>query len=83
MDYKCDICGFIYDENKEAVKFEDLPADWVCPICGTGKNSFSEVKYASYYFYTLFLQSPVSKNSFIFSHVSNAILFRASFVKNA
>ena len=44
MDYKCDICGFIYYENKEAVKFEDLPADWVCPICGTGKNSFSEVK---------------------------------------
>ena len=44
MDYKCDICGFIYDENKEAVKFEDLPADWVCPICGTGKNSLSEVK---------------------------------------
>lgn len=44
MDYKCDICGFIYDENKEAVKFEDLPADWVCPICGTGKISFSEVK---------------------------------------
>lgn len=44
MDYKCDICGFIYDENKEAVKFEDLPEDWVCPICGTGKNSFSEMK---------------------------------------
>ena len=44
MDYKCDICGFVYDENKEAVRFEDLPEDWVCPICGTGKNSFSEVK---------------------------------------
>ena len=44
MDYKCDICGFIYDENKEAVKFEDLPADWVCPISSTSKNSFSEVK---------------------------------------
>jgi rubredoxin len=44
MDYKCDICGFIYDENKEAVKFEDLPEDWVCPICGTSKKSFSEVK---------------------------------------
>ena len=44
MQYKCDICGFVYDENKEAVKFEDLPEDWVCPICGTGKNSFSEVK---------------------------------------
>lgn len=44
MVYKCDICGFVYDENKEAVRFEDLPEDWVCPICGTGKNSFSEVK---------------------------------------
>lgn len=44
MQYKCDICGFVYDENKEAVRFEDLPEDWVCPICGTGKNSFSEVK---------------------------------------
>lgn len=44
MDYKCDICGFVYDENKEAVKFEDLPIDWVCPICGTSKNSFSEIK---------------------------------------
>ena len=44
MQYKCDICGFVYDENKEAVRFEDLPEDWVCPICGTSKNSFSEVK---------------------------------------
>ena len=44
MQCKCDICGFIYDENKEAVKFEDLPTDWVCPICGTSKNSFSEIK---------------------------------------
>jgi len=40
--YKCDICGYIYDESKESVKFEDLPDDWVCPICGVGKDSFSK-----------------------------------------
>lgn len=44
MQYKCDICGFIYDENKEAVRFEVLPEDWVCPICGANKNSFLEEK---------------------------------------
>lgn len=42
MKYTCDICGFVYDEDKEAVKFEDLPDDWVCPICGVGKDSFSK-----------------------------------------
>lgn len=42
MKYTCDICGFVYDEDKETVKFEDLPADWVCPICGAGKDAFSK-----------------------------------------
>lgn len=41
MKYICDVCGFVYDNDKEAVKFEDLPDDWVCPICGAGKDSFS------------------------------------------
>ena len=41
MIYRCDICGFEYDEDKEAVNFEALPEDWVCPICGVGKDSFS------------------------------------------
>ncbi len=36
--YKCDICGYQYDEDKEGVKFEDLPSDWVCPICKANKN---------------------------------------------
>jgi len=40
--YKCDICGYVYDESKESVKFEDLPDNWVCPICGVGKDSFSK-----------------------------------------
>lgn len=44
MNYKCDICGFVYDESKETIKFEDLPEDWCCPICGTNKNSFSEIE---------------------------------------
>ena len=31
--YKCTICGYIYDEEAEGVKFEDLPEDWTCPLC--------------------------------------------------
>ena len=42
MKYTCDICGFVYDEDKETVNFEDLPNDWVCPICGAGKDAFSK-----------------------------------------
>ena len=44
MKYICDICGFEYDEDKESVKFENLPEDWVCPICGVGKDSFSKAE---------------------------------------
>ena len=43
MKYICDICGFEYDESKEAVKFEDLPEDWVCPLCGVDVSQFDEV----------------------------------------
>ena len=42
--YQCTICGYIYDEEAEGVKFEDLPEDWVCPLCGVGKENFEEVK---------------------------------------
>jgi len=38
--YKCIICGYVYDDGKESVKFEDLPDDWRCPICGVGKAQF-------------------------------------------
>ena len=31
MKYECTVCGYIYDEEVEGVKFEDLPDDWVCP----------------------------------------------------
>ena len=42
--YKCTICGYIYDDAKESVKFEDLPDDWTCPICGAPKAVFEEIK---------------------------------------
>lgn len=38
--YECSVCGYIYDEEKEGTRFEDLPDDWVCPLCGTEKNDF-------------------------------------------
>lgn len=44
MKYKCMACGYIYDDNVEAVKFEDLPEDWVCPLCGVGKDMFEKVE---------------------------------------
>ena len=41
--YRCSICGHIYDEAKEGVKFENLPDDWRCPICGVSKNLFEKI----------------------------------------
>lgn len=47
--YICDVCGWEYDptvgdpENgiEPGTAFEDLPEDWVCPLCGVGKDQFS------------------------------------------
>lgn len=47
--YVCDVCGWEYDEAKgdpengiaAGTKFEDLPEDFVCPLCGVGKDEFS------------------------------------------
>ena len=38
--YKCTVCGHIYDEEVEGVKFADLPADWKCPTCKQPKDKF-------------------------------------------
>ncbi len=46
--YECSVCGYVYDpgvgdeENGIApgTSFDDLPADWVCPQCGVGKDMF-------------------------------------------
>jgi glutamate synthase domain-containing protein 2/rubredoxin len=42
--WKCNLCSHIYDEAKESIKWEDLPEDWVCPICGSPKSSFTIIK---------------------------------------
>ncbi len=40
MKYVCPICGYVYDEAKEAVPFSELPDTWVCPLCGAVKSTF-------------------------------------------
>lgn len=50
MHHVCELCGYEYDptegdpENgiEPGTEFEDLPADWVCPLCGAGKEDFTE-----------------------------------------
>lgn len=52
MKYVCDVCGYIYDEElgdpdqgvAAGTKFENIPDEWVCPLCGLGKDVFSKVE---------------------------------------
>ena len=44
MKYRCPLCGYIYDEEKEGVKFADLSDDWCCPVCGEPKEEFEPVE---------------------------------------
>ena len=47
--YICDVCEWVYDPDvgdpeggiEPGTAFEDLPDDWVCPVCGVGKDQFS------------------------------------------
>ncbi len=48
LRYRCTVCGYIYDPEKgdpesnigEGTPFDQLPEDWVCPICGAPKSEF-------------------------------------------
>lgn len=40
MKYICTVCGHVYDEAAEGTPFNELPEDWVCPLCGVGKDLF-------------------------------------------
>jgi len=48
--YVCDVCGYVYDpaagdpDNgvNPGTPFDAVNEDWVCPVCGVGKDSFSE-----------------------------------------
>ncbi|MCP4347736.1 MAG: rubredoxin [Desulfobacterales bacterium] len=48
--YVCTVCGYLYDPEQgdpdngvdPGTKFEDLPTDWECPICGVPKDDFEK-----------------------------------------
>lgn len=42
--WKCSVCGYIFDESKEKIAFEDLPEDWTCPQCGAPKSAFGIIE---------------------------------------
>lgn len=52
MIYVCELCGYEYKpangdvENgiEPGTDFEDIPEDWVCPLCGAGKEDFETVR---------------------------------------
>jgi rubredoxin len=44
MKYRCTICGYIYDDEVEGKKFEDLPDNWTCPLCSVGKDMFEKIE---------------------------------------
>ncbi|HKX39432.1 MAG TPA: rubredoxin [Burkholderiales bacterium] len=39
--FTCQVCGHVYDEAVAGIRWEDLPADWVCPECGATKADFA------------------------------------------
>jgi len=49
--YECQVCGYVYDPTvgdpdsgvPPGTPWEKLPADWVCPVCGAGKDEFEKV----------------------------------------
>ena len=46
--YVCTVCGYSYDSEsgdpdagvEPGTGFEEIPEDWVCPVCGAGKDEF-------------------------------------------
>ena len=48
--YICTVCDWVYDPEigdpehgiAPGTKFEDIPDDWVCPLCGVGKEDFEK-----------------------------------------
>ena len=50
--YICTVCNWVYDPDKgdpdggilPGTPFEDIPYDWVCPLCGVGKDDFEELE---------------------------------------
>ena len=51
--WECEVCGYVYDPSEgdsdggiaPGTAFEDLPDDWVCPVCGAGKDEFKKLQH--------------------------------------
>ncbi len=51
QSFRCMMCEYVYDPAKgdpsanipPGTPFEELPDDWICPVCGVGKDMFDEV----------------------------------------
>ena len=42
--WECTLCGFIYDPAENGnIAFENLPEDYVCPVCGADKSAFEKL----------------------------------------
>lgn len=52
QQYVCTVCGYVYDPEQgdpdggiePGTPFEDIPDDWVCPVCGAAKQDFEPLE---------------------------------------
>jgi rubredoxin len=52
MQYECQTCGYVYDPEvgdpeggiAPGTPFEEIPEDWVCPVCGAEKGQFEPLE---------------------------------------
>ena len=50
VKFKCTVCGYVYDPElgdpdggiKPGTPFDEIPDDWVCPVCGADKSAFKK-----------------------------------------
>ncbi|MDD5591644.1 MAG: rubredoxin [Dehalococcoidales bacterium] len=50
--YECTVCGYVYDPElgdpegdiAPGTPFDELPDDWVCPVCGADKSDFEKLR---------------------------------------
>jgi rubredoxin len=50
--WECTVCGYVYDEDegdpdsgvKAGTLFQDLPDEWVCPMCGAPQDQFEKIE---------------------------------------
>ncbi len=44
MRFRCRVCGWIYDEDRQGQSFASLPGSYVCPVCGAPKSAFTAIE---------------------------------------